>query len=248
MTLDRWANFRAVAATALAFMAVFVTTVARGEGLARELLAFLGISATPSQMKGPNDDGAAGDIWAVNLRSNARQQLTHDGCCRWPVFDPAGDRVLALSGETIVGVPLGGGSYQPVREVPGIVKLVGFDRESADRLLILHEVTQSQIEIGVLSLSTGQIANIPYDPNSPVDRLVLAHLRGEERVYDDVRLYQKDETGLSLTGSLGEWTDVYLKQGQEPPRDISTCAGADCGQPSLSSDGTKVVFIRRSRS
>jgi hypothetical protein len=247
MTLGRWANFRAVAATALAFMAVFVTTVARGEGLARELLAFLGISATPSQMKGPNDDGAAGDLWVVNLRSNARQQLTQDGCCRWPVFDPAGDRVLALSGDTLVGVSLGDGSYRLVHEIPSIVKLVGFDRGSADRLLILHEVTPSQIEIGVLSLSTGQIANIPYDRSSPVDRLILAHLRGEERVYDNVRLYPKKEMGLNITGSPVEWTDVYLKQGQTPARNISACAGADCGQPSLSSDGTKVVFIKNSR-
>ena len=68
--------------------------------LVARLLSFLGISATPSQMKAP-DALTVGDIWIADAGRNARARLTSDGGYSWPVFDPGGQRILALRGSEV---------------------------------------------------------------------------------------------------------------------------------------------------
>ena len=41
-----------------------------------------------------------------------------------------------------------------------------------------------------------------------------------------------------------EWTEVQVQQGDARPRNLSQCNGANCAQPALSGDGSKVVFVR----
>ena len=72
---------------------------------------------------------------------------------------------------------------------------------------------------------------------------MLTHLRGWERVYGNTKVYVKKETRTDLSGLL-EWTDVYLKQSDKDPRNVSKCDGINCGQPSSSENGRYVVYVK----
>ena len=74
----------------------------------------------------------------------------------------------------------------------------------------------------------------------------MAHLRGWDRNYGDTRVYVRDERKPGLAGDV-QWTDVYVKRGAANPVNVSRCDGTPCSQPSLSSDGKLVVFIRASQ-
>lgn len=212
------------------------------EGVLDHLLGFLGISASPSQMKGPRDTVDSGEIWIAPLAEGNSTQVGGGAGFRWPIFAPGGQSVLALAGETLVSIPVTGGPPKSLHSLPGVEKLVGFAKGDVDKLLLLRANQGGGWEIGVLSLASGKIADIAHDPQQ--DRRLLAHLRGHERVYDGIKLYLKTETKPSVTGGQTEWIEVYAKQGDAPPRRVSRCDGSDCAQPSLSADGSKIVFIK----
>jgi hypothetical protein len=126
--------------------------------------------------------------------------------------------------------------------VAGIMKLIGFDREHPGQLLALR--ADPNAEIAVLSPASGEVTAIAYDPESSEDRLLLTHLRGEERAYGDILLYLRKESRSDVTGAVLEWTDVFLKEGVKQPRNISLCDGINCSQPSLSADHQRITFVR----
>ena len=215
------------------------------EGVLERLLGFLGISATPSQMKGPGDAVDSGEIWMVRLGEGDATQVGSGAGYRWPVFAPGGASVLALAGETLVRIPVTGGDPKTLHTLHGVEKLVGFAKGDDDKLLLLTANQGGGSAIGVLSLASGKITDIAHD--SQQDRRLLAHLRGHERVFDQTKLYLKTETKPGLTGGQTEWLEVYVKQGDAAPRPVSRCDGSDCAQPSLSDDGGSVVFIKGQR-
>jgi hypothetical protein len=182
--------------------------------LLSELATFLGISATPGQMKGPDGAAATGDIWAADVRRDERRPLTTDGGYRWPIFDPKESRIVALRRNDILEIPLNGGQPRVLLSVPGIEKVIGFDRTS--RVLALMGTAATQVV--VVSLTTGELTALTYDPRSPADRALLAHLRGEERAYGATTLYVEAQTKIDLTGALLGWTDVFIKEPGKPPR------------------------------
>jgi hypothetical protein len=212
--------------------------------LVARLISFLGISATPSQMKAP-DALTVGDIWIADAGRNARARLTSDGGYSWPVFDSGGERILALKGSDVLEIPLAGGPARRLASAAGITKLIGFDRARPGQVLVLR--AQPNAEIAVLSLADRQVTAIAYDPRSNEAGTFLAHLRGEERAYGDTVLYVRKETRNEVTGDVLEWTDVFVKEGDKRPRNISECEGANCGQPSLSADGDKIAYVRSPR-
>jgi hypothetical protein len=235
----------------LAGAAIFICAAALGGAgaapaseLVGQLLSFFGISATPSQMKAP-DVLVIGDIWIVDVSRDARTQLTRDGGYSWPVFDPNGARILTLKGTDLFEIPLDGGGARRLVPVPGIVKLIGFDREQADRVLVLR--ADPNAEIAILSLATGQVTALAYDPRSSEGSTFLAHLHGEERAYGDTVLYARRESRTEVTGDVLEWTDVFVKEGDRRPRNVSRCDGVNCGQPSLSADRSRIAFVRAAR-
>ncbi|MEA2924610.1 MAG: hypothetical protein QOD25_1732 [Alphaproteobacteria bacterium] len=209
--------------------------------LVARLMSFLGISATPSQMKAP-DALMAGDIWIADAGRNTRAPLTSDGGYSWPVFDPGGERILALKGSEVLEIPLAGGPARRLASVARITKLIGFDRARPGQVLVLR--AEPNAEIAVLSLADGQVTAIAYDPRSSEAGTFLAHLRGEERAYGDTVLYVRKETRNEITGDVLEWSDVFVKEGDKRPRNISQCEGANCRQPSLSADGDRIAFVR----
>ena len=64
---------------------------ARADSLFDRILRVMGISATPSQMKG-DSDVIAGQIWIAELELGRRTALTTDSGYRWPVYAPGGER------------------------------------------------------------------------------------------------------------------------------------------------------------
>jgi hypothetical protein len=210
--------------------------------LLSELATFLGISATPSQMKGPSGPPATGDIWVADGRRDERRPLTTGGGYRWPIFDPRESRIVALRQNDILEIPLNGGPPKVLLSVPPIEKMIGFDQNSPPRVLALTGTAAKQVV--VVSLKTGELTAIAYDPRSPADRALLTHLSGEERAYGTTTLYVEAQTKTDLTGAVLEWTDVFIKEAGKPPRNVSRCDGVDCAEPALSADGSTVAFVK----
>lgn len=213
---------------------------ARADSLFDRILRVMGISATPSQMKG-DSNVIAGQIWIAELKSGRRTALTVDSGYRWPVYEPGGEGVVALNGERLVRISLKAQEAKVLHTIPGVDKLVGFDVDQRDSLLVV--LNDDNAPLAMVSLKTGQLTPLPYDPKLKVHRSMLSHVKGQERVYATSRVYIKTESKQGLEGTM-EWDDVYVRQGDAAPRNVSECDGVACSQPSLSPNGMEVVYIK----
>jgi hypothetical protein len=72
---------------------------------------------------------------------------------------------------------------------------------------------------------------------------MLAQVRGQERTYGDASVYVRTESKRGLSRTI-EWTDVHFRRGNAPPRNVSACDGANCGQPALSPHGRRIAFVK----
>ena len=98
----------------------------RTETFWEAVLRFMGISATPSGLRG-EEDNPAGDIWMVDVSGANPHRLTSGGSYRFPLLRPNGNTVVALRHDEVVEVPLAGGN--PSVLVPAasqLQKLVSF--------------------------------------------------------------------------------------------------------------------------
>jgi hypothetical protein len=213
----------------------------KSESFLSVVLRVLGVSHDPSSLKGPGDEVVTGQLWIADLNSKSTRKLTSSGGYRSPVFVPGSSDVVALKGHDIVRVKASDGSESVLLPASSITKLVGFRDDDPDALLVL--VGDGQLRPGMLSLKSGSIEVLPYDAASSRDREMLAHLAGWERDYGDKNVYVKRQSKETVSGTV-EWSDVFLKTGDQEPVDISQCEGIDCGQPSLSSAGNSIVFVR----
>jgi hypothetical protein len=179
------------------------------------------------------------------LGRGSREALTTGGDYRWPVFERSGDSLVALTGDRLVRIPLTkGAKVEVLYSLPGVVKLVGFDRHNPDRLLVTRD--QPESPLAVLSVTSGKVTPLPYDADDEDQRRMLAHIRGDERIYAGARLYVMTESTRGIEGAR-EWTDVYIQGGSTQQQNVSRCDGNDCGQPSLSPDEKAVVYIQSRR-
>lgn len=232
-----------IALSLLAFglFAALPSTAAEDDWL-DQIVRFLGISKTPSQMRAPGDQFETGDIFIATL-DGVSTRVTADGSYRSPVFLPGDAGLLALKGDEVVRIPLSGGIVQKLQTVPRALKLLGVDASDADRVLVLLETPDGGSELGVLAIKSGQITPLPHDRDSKTHRRMMSHLRGDDREYEEVTVYVKTESKARL-GGQAEWTDVYVKPTNAAPINISRCDGVGCGQPALAPDGKRVAFIR----
>jgi hypothetical protein len=224
--------------------ALMAPSGALADSLVETLLRIAGLTVAPAQLRGPGDEGEAGSIWVANLDRQTVGPVTPDGGYRSPIFSPADGSLVALKDAMVVRVPVEGGTPAPVQRVAGVVKLVGFDGRNPDHVVVLLEGGGSPL--GVLSLTTGTVARLPYDPKSSDAQRMLAQIRGQGRVYGPTTLYVKTESKQGLSRAI-EWTDVYVRRGDAAPRNVSGCDGVSCGQPALSPDGRRVVFVKAER-
>jgi hypothetical protein len=209
------------------------------------VLRVTGISATPSTMKG-DDDEISGDVWVFDLNTRTGRRITRDGSYRSPIFLDGEKGLLALKGNDLMEIALDGGEVKRLSTIKGIAKLVGLNVDDRNQVLFVSEDEQQRSSVGLYSLKDGRVTLLSYDLNADGERRMLAHIRGWERVYDDGRiiLYTKSETKEGLAGSIIEWSDVYLKKEKQDPVNISNCDGVNCGQPSLSSNARYVTYIK----
>jgi hypothetical protein len=212
------------------------------ESLLAKLLRIAGLTAAPSQLRAPGDEIAPGDIWIANLDQQTARALTTDGGYRSPVFSPADRSIYALKGDAIVRMQADGASAVAVK-APGAIKLVGFDAQNPDDLVVLLDAPAGQSPMAVASLKSKTVSPLPYDPKSADERAVLAQVRAQDRVYGNATVYTKTESKQGMSRKL-EWTDVYLQRGSTPPQNVSKCDGVNCGQPSLSPDGRSIAFVK----
>jgi hypothetical protein len=217
---------------------------ARADDFFDLIMQVLGISATPSQMKG-DSNVSAGQVWITDVERGTRAALTTDSGYRWPVYEPGGQAIVALEGDSLVRIPTRNGKINVLQKIPSVEKLVGFDRKDPDKLLVILD--RDTVPLALLSLKTGNLTPLPYDPKSKEHRRMLSHVKGEERVYGSARVYVKTEVKRGMEGGL-EWSEVYLQEGEATPLNVSKGDGVDCGQPSLSPDRNAVVYVRASGS
>jgi hypothetical protein len=223
-------------------VALSAAAPAQADSLVKRLLRIAGLTASPSQMKG-DEEVTDGTLWIADLRRGTTSELTRSGAYRWPVFVPATGEVLALRGGEVVRIASDGAAV-PVAKLSHATKLVGFDTQAPDLVLVVLDEGRSPL--GLFSVASRKTTLLPYDRKSTADRRLLEHVRGQERVYGDTSVYVKLERAEELTGGA-QWTDVYVKTPDAPPRNVSNCRGANCSQPSLSPDGTRVVFVKEER-
>ncbi len=213
------------------------------ESLARKLLRFAGISASPTTLKGPGDEVTSGQIWLADVASRKTRKLTASGGFRSPIFPQGSNDILALKGADIVRLPAAGGEPRKLSSIGGVLKLVGSSMDDPNQILLVTEDDCGRSGVSLLSVSTGKLAAIPFDPAASEDRELIQHLQAWDRVYGNQSVYVKKQTKQSIAGPA-EWTDVFLKVGASDPLNVSQCDEVNCGQPSLSSDGRFVVFIK----
>ena len=224
---------------------------AKAESFWEKVLRYAGISHDASNLKAPGDEVVSGQIWLADLGSGAAmkstaRQVTASGGYRSPLFVPGGKDILALKGTDVVRVGLSGGNAVKRYTITDITKLVGFGMDDPDTVLVLTGRSGEPPAVGLLSLGSGRITSMPYNPASSRDLEMIEQMQSWERVYGGKRLYTKRQSKETLYGPA-EWTDVYLKSGSDEVLDVSQCDGVNCGQPSLSSDGRYVVFIKSDR-
>lgn len=208
-----------------------------------KVLRVSGIAQSPSTLKGPGDEVTRGQVWIADVAAGKARKLTGSGGFRSPVFLPDGHDLLALKGTSVVRVALADGQVTNLFTVTGLAKFVGMSEDDADKVLVVSRDSSGHPGVAFLSVSTGKLDPLAYDPSSNDDRHLVEHLSAWDRHYGDTIVYVDQQTKSGMAGTLS-WADVFLKQGAGGPRDLSNCDGTNCGQPSLSPDGKFVAFVK----
>lgn len=209
-----------------------------------KLLKFLGVSDSPSTLKGPGDEVATGELWLADLDSGTTRALTSAGGYRSPVFLSGSKNILALRGTDVMQIPSAGGEGRKLYSVHAITKLVGCSSEDPGKVLILLQGgADGYPRVGLLTLSTGAATVVPYDSSSGQDLQTVESLQGWSRKYGDQQIYVGRQSRQALSGTV-EWTDVFRRVKNAEPVDVSQCDGTNCGQPSLSDNKRLIVFVK----
>jgi len=232
----------AMALPASAALVVWMPPASAAESLLARLLRIAGLTAAPSQMREP-EDTAAGDVWTVTVDQGSARSLTQGGGYRSPIFAADG-RLYALKDSGVVQVAQSEGAT--AMKVPNIVKLVGFDTERRDELVVVVEPRAGGSPLAVVSLTNRTVTPLPFDGTSQQEQLVVAETRGQERVYGDTTVFVKTESRRGLSREI-RWTDVYVRRGSADAQNVSNCDGANCAEPALSPDRRTVAFVKSAR-
>ena len=227
--------------TLVAVIAMSADVSLPAQSLLQRLLRIAGLTAAPSQLRGPGEEVGSGNIWMADLDRRTQQALTTDGDYRSPVFSPADGNIYALRAQTIVRVPAGG--TPPPIKIAGVVKLVGFDSQNPDELIVLVKADSGRSPLAVVSIKSGTVTTLPFEAKSDEERRMLAQIQAEDRIYGETKVYTKRDSKQGLARKI-EWSDVYVQRGTAPPQNVSACDGIMCGQPALSPDGRRVAFIK----
>ncbi len=228
--VTRW-----VAVSLLAVVATGSQSKPQTEPLWKRILRFAGLASNPVNIRGDKDFTQAGDVWVYDRKRGTRCQITSDPNYRSPIFLLGDEFILALRWGQPVRLPAGGGPGEGIRAKVKLARLVAAD---ANSVLVFAEDGSA----AVLDLLSGEVSPSPGGLLE-ADQRLLDLYRGPERIYDDkLQLSVKpceDRSGLEPL----RWSDVFLtEKGAEI--NVSDCDGAPCGQPALSFDRNRIVYVR----
>lgn len=221
------------------------------DGWWQKFLRVTGISATPSKQRDSFPTVQSGYVMIGDLgETNSQSQpLTKEAGYRSPIFVDKDQNILALKNDEVVRIPVSGGQPRTLFTIKGAVKLIGESLDDPNSVLMLTADIDKKTIIALLSLTSGTLTPIPYETGTTEGETMFAHLAGWNRVYCNTTVsvaesVKKDPASGRITV---KWTDVYLKRAYRDPINVSNCNGVNCGQPSLSQDGSLVSFIKAER-
>lgn len=144
-----------------------------------KLLKFVGISDTPSTLKGPGDEVVTGDLWLLELESKTSRSVTATGGYRSPIFVNGSKGILALHGTDVILISLDAREERKLYSINGITKLVaGSSEDFNEAVILLRGETEDRPRVCLLTISTGAIKPVPYDPSSSPDLQMVESLQG----------------------------------------------------------------------
>jgi hypothetical protein len=208
----------------------------------QRILRITGITVTPSTSKGPVPEPAGGDLWLTTPEGRSRLRLTRDGGYQSPIFFPDGRSVLALREGNLVRVSTAGFlDPEPLFAIAGVIRLVGFDRESPGKVVALTRGANGILDLGILDLADREVRSMrPESPDAEY-RDVLARLAHWDLAW---QLSEQQRIVRLEVRPAARGSDVFLLREDVAPVEVSHCGGDRCDQPSLSTDGRTVVFVR----
>ena len=178
----------------------------------------------------------AGEVWIVDLNDGSQRRVGGTDLM-WPVLAPDGDAIFAVRDGDVVRFGLSGGDEVPVENSADWRKLIGVMQDGS----ILGIVEGSPRARPALIKPSAELELLPA-PETDEDRRNVSLLLQQDRAYADDRalLVRRSARG-------GRGFDVFLVTAPDRQRNLSDCGDERCGQPSLSPDGEKVLYVRATR-
>jgi hypothetical protein len=173
-----------------------------------------------------------GAVWRLDLASGNRQRIGTADTLSWPVAATASSSVFALHGAKLVRLDADG-TEAPAGGDAAWRKLLGVLPDGS----VLGFAAAEPRARPALLLPDGSVQILPA-PETDADRQRESFALQEERDYADgtrLRVHRSERGGQGF--------DIFLiKDGTQ--RNLTDCGNARCGQPSLTSDGSALLYIR----
>jgi len=232
-------SFCGVILAGAAFAQVSAPAQAPHEGALKQIFA-AGLDSLRLVLAGIGSLGGGvvpgGAVWRVDIRNGEARRIGSAADLTWPVPSPNGLAVFALRGRQVVSIAVNDGRETPVGAPADWRKLIGVSPDGT----VLGFVEDDPRPRPALLEPNGRFAALPA-PADDTERKRNGLLLQEMRDYaDGIRLEVRD----SERGGRGR--DVFLVEGQSQ-RNLSNCGDDLCLEPSRSSDGNYVLFIRAAR-
>jgi hypothetical protein len=173
-----------------------------------------------------------GAVWRVDLATGKRQRIGTTDALSWPVAATADGPVFALHGRQLLRLAADG-TEAPIGDDGAWRKLLG---ALSDGRVFGFVVSEPRARPALLARDSA--IHIVPAPEGDEERQREAFALQEDRDYaDGTRLVvRRSERG-------GEGFDIYLIKGNAQ-RNMTDCGNDRCGQPSLTSDGRAMLYIR----
>jgi hypothetical protein len=183
---------------------------------------------------------ADGQVWSVELDAIGKPdkpiRIGAASNLAWPVSNVKGRGVYALQGERIVRLGDDGQLLTVADKQKQWIKLLGAT-EHGDVLGMIREKGENMLAV----LQADGTITVSSTPASDEEQRCKSMLEQENRAYSGGRTLYVER---STRGGRG--FDVFLKNGDEVTN-LSDCGDDRCGQPSLSPDFRRVLYVRKPR-
>lgn len=200
-----------------------------------KLARILGVDRAPVALKGPSS-ARPGELWIAPIDRIDPRRLTEGSDFTSPVFQPGGRYVFALRQAQLVCVPARGGPPAVVRNLPRVIKLVGFDGGHPDKVLALFQSEEAAnsraVDVALLSVNTGKVQMVAK--GQPADSEAAEALLGWQRHYGKI----------TVRPQAGQIVVTGVESVETP---VTDCGDAFCGEPAYSPELRQVAFIRSPR-